>query len=442
MVIDGHATAVTSGLDIEAPTPPAQIQGATSSHSDQLAAAAIHGVENYWRENFPTTFGKPWINIHGYFAVDPNNPKSIPSCVKPSVELADQALYCPQLDAVAWDRVELIPRLSKTYGSGAVMVALAHEMGHAIQNRLGIDATTQLTERGRYPTILLEGMADCFAGSALRGIADGRVPALQLSRPDLDRTLRALLSFRDSASIGDIPEGAHGDAFDRASAFIDGYTNGPNTCASMTVSNQIFTQRGYTTYADAQNNGNLDLSKLLDLLLRDTNTWFGQLVTQRGRSWQPPVLTFNTDARCATPTAPSQGPAWFCPSNNTLVVSSGALGSVHDSLGDYASGVLLVSRYAWAAMAALGRPVQSPDASHTALCLAGAYTRTVFDRQSDPHFPVSLSPGDIDEAVDELLDDNYAARDLTGTAPSGELGFTRVQHFRAGVIGGPAKCGL
>ncbi len=438
-VIDGEPSAMTSDLDAGPQQPPAQVQGGTGSATDRLATTIVTGVESYWRQEFPTQFGRPWVNIHGYYAVDPKAPATAPACVKRALDLDDQALYCPQMDSVVWDRVELVPHLVNTYGQGAVMVALAHEMGHAVQNRIGIDATTQLTEKDRYPTILLEGMADCFAGSVLRGVVDRRVPNLELDRPGLDRALRALLSFRDAASIGGgIPEGAHGDAFDRASAFIDGYANGPNDCAGMTVGNQVFTQRGFISFSDAASNGNLILSDLLLYMLPDANAWFGQLVTSRDRSWRQPTLALDAPARCATPDASGQGPAWFCPSNNTLVVSSRALGSVHDALGDYASGMLLATRYAYASMAALGRPTQGPEASRMALCLAGAYTRAVFDRKSD----FGLSPGDIDEAVDELLDENYAARDLSGTPPRGDLGFERVQQFRTGVLDGSAKCGL
>ncbi|MDT7624727.1 MAG: hypothetical protein QOF99_5628, partial [Pseudonocardiales bacterium] len=70
----------------------------------------------------------------------------------------------------------------------------------------------------------------------------------------------------------------------------------------------------------------------------------------------------------------------------------------------------------------------------------GAYTRSLLDRNADGGF--GLSPGDIDEAVRELLDQDFAARDVTGRPPSGDLGFQRIEQFRAGALGGPAGCGV
>jgi hypothetical protein len=118
---------------------------------------------------------------------------------------------------------------------------------------------------------------------------------------------------------------------------------------------------------------------------------------------------------------------------------------VHDRLGDYASAELVASRYALAALDALGRPVQGASAGRTAVCLTGAYTRALLDRDpgDDPgRDGFGLSPGDVDEAVQELLDQDFAARDASGRAPSGDLGFERIEQFRAGTLGGPQRCGL
>jgi hypothetical protein len=121
-------------------------------------------------------------------------------------------------------------------------------------------------------------------------------------------------------------------------------------------------------------------------------------------------------------------------------VAAGPLGQVHDQIGDYASGVPVASRYALATLGPLGRPVTGPDAGRAAVCLAGAYTKQLFDRVSAPTF--GLSPGDLDEAVQELLTEDYAARDASGQPPPGDLGLERIGEFRAGTLGGPHGCGL
>jgi predicted metalloprotease len=417
-------------------TPPAQVRGSTGSASDRLAQTVVTSVERYWRERFPTEFGRRWVNIHGYYAASPKDADAQTPCIRQPTDLTNQALYCPRLDTVAWDRDGLVPQLRANFGDGAVVVALAHEIGHAVQERLGVNLATQLREPDRYPTILLEAMADCFAGVVVRAGADGKLASITISPNDLDRALSALLSFRDPVGMT-AGAGAHGDAFDRASAFIDGYRNGPANCARMSTRNQTFTQRGFTSLADAARGGNLPLGELLSTMAPDARAWFSQLVTARGRPWQAPALATSA-ARCPSPGVRSQGPVQFCPGNGALSAYSGELRTVHAARGDYASGTLVASRYALAAVAALGRQVQGAEAGRAAVCLTGAYTRALFDR----HSGFGLSPGDIDEAVDELISQDFAARDAVGQPPTGDRGFSRIEQFRAGALGGPAKCGI
>jgi len=419
---------------------PAVVTGGAGTPADQLAADVVTDVEQFWRDQFPMHFGRPWVNIRAFHAVDPANPAVPVPCLRRPLDLSEQALYCPRQDTVAWDRAGLVPTLRRTYGDGAVLVALAHEIGHAVQDRLGINADVQLREPTRYPTILLEAMADCFAGVVVHAAGDGRLGKTRIGRLELDRAMRALLSFRDPVGVAAISTTAHGDAFDRASAFLDGYQNDAGTCGAMTVRNQVFTQRGYTSLTDVMQNGDLSLNDLLAGLDPDAHGWFGQLVTTRGRTWRTPVRSLLALGGCATPHLERQGPVRYCASTGAVSTSAPELARVHDGLGDYAGGELLASRYALAAVDALGRPVIGPEAGRTAVCLSGAYTRSLFDRSGDGGF--GLSPGDIDEAVQELLDHDFAARDAAGQAPAGDLGFERIMQFRTGALGGPGRCGL
>ncbi|HEV7791962.1 MAG TPA: neutral zinc metallopeptidase [Pseudonocardia sp.] len=420
-------------------TPPATVQGGAGTASDRLAAGVVTGVEQFWREQFPVQFGRRWVNIHAFYAVDPGDATVPAPCLRQPSELADQGLFCPRLDIIAWDRTGLLPRLRASYGDGAVLVALAHEIGHAVQDRLGIDAAAQVREPDRYPTILIEAMADCFAGVVVHAAVDGGIANVPLSPDGLDRALRALLTFRDPVGVA-IGRTAHGDAFDRASAFQDGYRNGAGTCAAMTVHNQTFTQRGYSSLSDVLASGDLALDDLVGSMGPDANSWFGNLVRSRGGNWRTLLATLLLPRRCDTPDLARQGPARYCPSSGAVTASAADLGRVHNGLGDYASAELVASRYALAALGALGRPVQGTSAGRAAVCLTGAYTRSLLDRNPDGGF--GLSPGDIDEAVRELLDQDFAARDVTGQPPSGDRGFQRIEQFRAGALGGPAGCGL
>jgi len=427
-----------------APAPTSRVIGGEGSADDRLAADVVTGVEQFWREEFPAQFGRRWVSIERFVASDPRDAVNPPPCLRRSLDLFNQALYCPRLDTVAWDRVGLIPNLRANYGASAVIVALAHEIGHAVQSRLGIDASATQREPERYPTILLEGMADCYAGVVLHAVSDGRIPTLRTSPPDLDRALHALISFRDpvGAPVG---SGAHGNAFDRAVALIDGYQGGARECASMMARPPRFTERGYRSMTDAARGGNLGLGPLLESVGPDARNWFGQLAAGRGHAWSAPVLSLaRVEHQCGPTEVADQGPVRFCPATSAVTVSREQLASVHNQFGDYASAILVASRYALGALATLGKPVIGSGAGRTAVCLTGAYTGALLDRRDrlKRGGAFELSPGDLDEAVDELLAHNFAARDAAGRPPSDDLGFQRVQQFQVGVFGGPGACGV
>jgi hypothetical protein len=106
-------------------------------------------------------------------------------------------------------------------------------------------------------------------------------------------------------------------------------------------------------------------------------------------------------------------------------------------IGDYATGTLLASRYALAAIVALGKSGEGETAGHAALCLAGAYTGDLLRRAQG----FGLSPGDLDEAVLLLLRYDYTVRDARGNPASGS-GFDRVGLFRSGTLEGADSCDL
>ncbi|MDQ2706419.1 MAG: neutral zinc metallopeptidase [Actinomycetota bacterium] len=413
----------------------ANVTGGADTANDRFAATVVTGVEQYWREEFPVQFGMRWRDLRGFTAADPRDTTNPPPCLSRSLDLADQALYCPRLDTVEWDRTQLVPELRASYGDGAVVVALSHEIGHAVQDRLGVNVAAQQREPARYPTILLEGMADCFAGVTVHAVAQGRIRGLRTNPVELDRALQGLLSFRDPVGLASA-QGAHGNGFDRASAFIAGYDSGARACAGMTVADTTFTERSYRSLADASRGGNLSPGALLASLERDASAWFGNLATTRGHRWAG--VRMLSGARCAAAGINGPAPVRSCPGDLAVSTSRDELAGVYQRFGDYASATVLVSRYALAALTALDRPAVGPDAGRTAVCLTGAYTGALFDHGSG----FELSPGDLDEAVDELLSQDLAARDADGQAPGGDLGFDRVRQFRAGVLGGPASCGV
>jgi predicted metalloprotease len=416
---------------------PSFVHNTDGGDIDRLAATVVTDVLDYWKVTFPATFGTEWKDLTGgFYSVDTADAGSeAPPCARRAIDVEGNAFYCPTEDVVAWDRSALLPVLRDRFGEAAVMLVLAHEMGHAVQRRAGLTTEKQRADPDKYPTILIEAQADCYAGTFVRWVADGKAKHLQIARDRLSSALESLITFRDPIGTEQSDKGAHGDAFDRVSAFQDGYDKGAKLCGDMSVDNRKFTLRGFLDARDAQQLGNLPFNELIDSITGDLNTFFGGVVGQAGKQWaKPTIRPTDNDPTC---TGGDQGPAAFCPNGDEIdVATKGTLPGLHTDIGDYATGTILASRFGMATLSTLAKPLDGENAQRQVLCLAGAYTGSLLGKQTG----FSLSPGDLDEAVQVLLRYDYAGRDSAGHAI--QDGYDRVSVFRAGTLQGVQACGL
>ncbi len=409
------------------------IQGGDGGEIDQLAAAGLTDLQSYWRQHFEDIRGEPWVPLTGGFhSVAAGGPA--PPCLQQAGDIEGTAYYCPGADAIAWDRATLLPALVERFGEAAVVIVLAHEMGHAVQHRLAPDRELPAQQSQTPPTVLTEAMADCYAGSFLRWAVDGHAEHLDIDRDELDLALGALVIFRDPVATATRDAAAHGSAFARVASFQAGFEHGPQLCAGFSMSNREFPRGRVTGLTAATTGDTLPLPDLIATFAADLDAYFARIVTQRGGRWTAPQLRVtDRPPDCSG----RQGPVAFCPDAGTIEVNgSGELARLHAVIGDHAPGVLLASRYALAARDALGRSIDGRVAAGSALCLAGAYTGDLLAGGSGP----GLSPGTLDEAVQLVLARDYAALDARGEGRT--TGFERVTAFRTGTLQGPNACGL
>jgi hypothetical protein len=80
---------------------------------------------------------------------------------------------------VQWDAEGLMAPLYEQFGDFTVALVLAHEWGHAIQERFGFDDSAN-------PTIVSELQADCLAGAWTGYVASGESDILVLEPGDLE----------------------------------------------------------------------------------------------------------------------------------------------------------------------------------------------------------------------------------------------------------------
>jgi len=394
-----------------APAPPAPppaptvdpgfVHGTDGGPIDRLAATVLSDAQRYWAAEFPALFGKPWREPDGgFFSADTSAAGGRPPpCSASAQDLQGNAYYCAAVDAIAWDRSALLPVLREHYGDAAVAVVLSHELGHAVQQRSGVDT------RAPADALRTESGADCYAGSFLRTAADGRAAHLRFSPQQLDRALHALIVFRDPIGADPAAGDAHGTSFDRITAFQQGFERGPGSCGQVP-------HPGTAITGGRADDANKPLQE--SVAAQGIPEFFTRLT---GHPWTPPPVR---PSGCAADPVASCGGA--------VVYDPRRLGDLHDEIGDQAATTLIASRQALAALGEQRRPTTGPAAGRAATCLTGAYTATA----------PGLSAGDLDEAVEVLLVSDAASRDARGT--SNLTGAERVAAFRTGLTGGPQAC--
>ncbi|MBB4711619.1 hypothetical protein ACIQNT_06995 [Streptomyces luteogriseus] len=182
---------------------------------------AVQGVDAYWDAHWSEFFTQTYVPPTVLGEYDGAS-ADVPTCGGEPLD-DDNAQYCATAeDYVAWD-TDLM-RFGYRYGDAFVYLVVAHEWGHAIQNRL--DAQLQ--------TMDAELQADCLAGAELEGAAqDGTVV---FEAGDVDEVYTALV--RDADKTPWTKEGDHGSASERVDAFTLGQELGVDGCLPDEVSTE------------------------------------------------------------------------------------------------------------------------------------------------------------------------------------------------------------
>ncbi len=405
---------------------------------DTLAANAIADIESYWTAQYPTIFKGTFHPVSELVSWDPDATGGPRFCGLETDDLVNAA-YCTKQDMIGWDRHYLLPSLVDAFGPMAVVMVLAHEYGHAIQQKAGLVGEDD-------PGIVFEQQADCFAGAFVRHVAENRAEHFTLNTSDgLNSVLAATVSVRDTDPND--PEAIHGSAFERVTAVQIGFTDGPAACTRIDV-DEITSRRADLPQRFDGRSDDGELPVTGETVTAIFNS-FGSVFALA----DPPTLDLGgIDTGC--PDADATEPVAFCPATNTIGVDLPALAERGrpsagnseeivnvDVTGDYSAYVLLASRYTLAVQRQAGMSLSGPQAALRAACLSGAVTAALSPENAgttDGSRRVWLSPGDLDEAISGLLADGLAASDVDGnTVPSG---FARVDAFRTGVLGGQKAC--
>ena len=426
-----------SGLKPTAPDPGIEVRGVTESEEDTIATAAIADVSAYWSEHLPSVFGQQFEPVKALLSYDPSG-KAIDVCGASTRDAMMNAFYCPPEDLVAWDRGQLLPLLRERFGPMAIVTVLGHEYGHAIQYRLGAKAGIDKSTT----TIVKEQQADCFTGGYFRWMAEDRSQYFTVSTSEgLNQVLASMFFIRDQAGQSARDPGAHGTAFDRTFAFQLGFEDGPAACAKIDqaeVDSRITEQPFHSgdkgegdTRIDAKAIGHLQQS--LDQAFSEAGVLAPRIADDGG----------------SCPNGPSTPPASYCVDTNTVSIDLAALaelgqpvdreaefrGRETTGIGDFAAFAEIASRYTQGIQHGVGAELDNANAGLRTACLVGAWAGATNTDGNN----LRLSPGDLDEAIAELLQPkSLIAADVNGIPVAS--GFARVAALRTGYLEGSVPC--
>jgi uncharacterized protein len=208
-------TAVTDSLTI--PAQPGQMD---ASDLDGFETAVENDLNAFWTSTFASegkTYDPPkFVTFDGPISTGCGD--VVPEDIGP--------FYCPEDSTVYLDQVMLTNDMLP-YGQFIIAVVIAHEVGHHIQNLLGLEGCSDKGCGNRGGSLAVELQADCFAGVWSKDAGSrGNVQA-----GDIEETVVATAAFfGDPPGTSATDPDAHGPGALRTWWFLKGYYDGIDDC--------------------------------------------------------------------------------------------------------------------------------------------------------------------------------------------------------------------
>ncbi|KRC53186.1 MULTISPECIES: neutral zinc metallopeptidase [unclassified Nocardioides] len=431
----GGGTASTDEKSSDPTASPAaaiEISGDASAPVNALAIKAIGDLQSFWKDAFPTLYGTDYTDVDGgLYALTPDSTEG-PECASSYADVQGNAFYCKLDDSVAWDADELLPDLREKYGDFVIPIVLAHEWGHALQQRSGFFDQNQLT-------VSSELQADCFAGAWAQHAQESG--AFDVTAADLDTALAGILDLRDTPGTNSMDPSAHGSGFDRVSAFQDGFDQGVARCKGHADGEPAVLELPFNDAADEARGGDAPYDQIISGVPYDLEDFWSQLYPELadGERWTPLKGYEPFDPANAPPCGDADTSTYvlfYCvPDDYVGFDNVTDMPRIYEQGGDYAVATLLATQWGLAALARAGVEVDEKEATRITDCFAGGYTASVILHNRAKTSSYSISPGDLDEGIKALL-----VFRGPGDSDRQGAGYDRVKAFRQGVLDGASSC--
>jgi predicted metalloprotease len=279
-----------------------------------------------------------------------------------------------------------------------------------------------------------------LAGAWAQWVRRGNAEHLSLRTPELDDVLRGFLLLRDD--VGSSPNGsqAHGSYFDRVSAFYEGFDGGVGACRDDFGEDRLYTAATFTD-AELETGGNASFDDIVSWVGTTLpEFWTRVFPSAYGTDFSPPTVEgFDSTAPdCAGVRGRDLG---YCADDSTVYLDDTDLATpAYDEIGDFALTTALSLPYSLAVRDQAGLSIDDGAATRSAVCLTGWYEAQWFNGAFTASTDGAvISPGDIDEAVQFLLEYGVRPKVFPNTSASG---FELVGAFRTGFLQGGDACDL
>ncbi len=415
-------------------------RGSEDDHRAFLVEA-VESIEDFWSEIYPRVYDGDYRplsgGVHGH---RPGNDEPLPSGCDFDGDYADveeNAFYCADGDFIVFDDEVLFPSFADEFGVAVIGVVMAHEWGHVIQSPLRND----ILYSSRITTLELQ--ADCFAGAWAAYARGNGVGGRPFTDRDLTASLLGLVQLGDSPGGRPTDESAHGSAFDRVSAFQEGFLGGTEPCVDYEWNEPVPLQFGFTADELSRPNPSdfpFD-DEMFALLTDDLDLFWDAVVADR---WTSPAIVLDRgETTCRDMMSSSLG-IRVCRDERRVLVDTDLMYDMYIGIpGDFAVGYLLAVGFADLVQTSLDLTLDGESRHLLNDCLAGAWSGDILPLNTNPVVPpsdaeprVSLSPGDLDEAIRAMI----AIGDVTAELNERGSPFEKVDAYRQGVFFGAEAC--
>ena len=419
----------------------------TTDYRDTISDA-IADIQEFWQEEYPDLYGEEYVPVPAKRIIAARPGVKLPVCGGQRGTYSDvenNAVYVPcGRGLVVYDDYQLFPSLDRDFGGLAVPLVIAHEWGHAVQHRAG-------TIENR--TIVVELQADCFAGSWLARIANGDSRRVSIKSGNLDAALSAVLNFRDPPGLTeDIDPNAHGSGFDRVSAFQQGFDEGTEACASYFQSEPIIVEIPFSDEQEAASGGNLPAEDVIPLTVDMLNDFYGQVEPVYVEKTVDDIYSYDADEKSELPSCGGTTQAakavdnrvFYCIDDGNFGFDGPYLDHVYNDIGDFGVAALLANPFATYVQTLQEFPGVVTNEDNAVLgadCYTGGFAAAMFNEallvdETTGEAEVTLSPGDLDEAISAYVDYTTAR----GVSNDLDVTFIRLRAFRDGFFNGYQAC--